>query len=54
MGNLEKQVMRTAEVKSLFLNMNYEYDDMGNRVKVTSDNDQQMIITKRTITYYEK
>ncbi|HER08172.1 MAG TPA: hypothetical protein ENO20_04610 [Bacteroides sp.] len=52
-GCLEKQVMRYGEGEEDVSEYSYEYDEMGNWVKVTGTSDLHgPIITERTITYF--
>ncbi len=54
-GWLEKQVMRNDEGEEYVSEYRYEYDDMGNWVKVTGTSDlNEPIISERTITYFRE
>jgi hypothetical protein len=53
MGFLQKQVMISKEGEQTVSEYEYEYDAQNNWIKVLGNSDTYMIITERSITYYE-
>ena len=53
-GFLMRQEIITKAGEVFVSEYEYEYDDMGNWIKVIANTDDQMMVSERTIAYYEE
>jgi len=53
-GFLQRHVIIDRDGNEYVATYDYEYDDMGNWVKVFASLDEQRVLTERDITYYEE